>query len=170
MKVAVATVGAFDLEGEDVVNITVTQAVKDRISNFLRNLYYIVLLVIVCAGLLAFIVLYELTEINITERVREIATVKVLGFYRGETAAYVFRENRVLTFLGALAGMPLGILLHRFVMSQIKVDMVSFIPHIAALTCDFALVLTFIFEAVVHLCMRRRIARIPMAESLKSVE
>ncbi|MBR4744462.1 MAG: FtsX-like permease family protein [Oscillospiraceae bacterium] len=162
--------GAMLLDCEDVVNVTVTQAVKDRISNFLRNLYYIVLLVIVCAGLLAFIVLYELTEINITERVREIATVKVLGFYRGETAAYVFRENRVLTLLGALAGMPLGILLHRFVMSQIKVDMVSFIPHISALTYVFALVLTFIFEAVVHLCMRRRIARIPMAESLKSVE
>ena len=84
--------------------------------------------------------------------------------------SYVFRENRVLTFLGALAGMPLGILLHRFVMSQIKVDMVSFIPHISALTYVFALAMTFLFESVVHLVMRRRIARIPMAESLKSVE
>ena len=162
--------GAVLLDIEDVVNVTVTQAVKDRIDSFLRNLYYIVLLVIVCAGLLAFIVLYELTEINITERVREIATIKVLGFYRGETASYVFRENRVLTLLGALAGMPLGVLLHRFVMDQIQVDMVSFIPHIAPLTYAFALLLTFLFAALVHLFMRRRIAKIPMAESLKSVE
>ena len=162
--------GAMLLECEDVVNVTVTRAVRDRIASFLHNLYYIVLLVIVCAGLLAFIVLYELTEINITERVREIATIKVLGFYRGETAAYVFRENRVLTLLGSLAGIPLGILLHRFVMGQIKVDLVSFVPRIALLTFVFALVMTFLFEAVVHLFMRRRIARIPMAESLKSVE
>ena len=77
---------------------------------------------------------------------------------------------RILTLLGSLAGIPLGILLHRFVMSQIKVDLVSFVPRIALLTFVFALVMTFLFEAVVHLFMRRHIARIPMAESLKSVE
>lgn len=150
--------------------MTVSQAVKDRIAGFLGNLDYIVLLVIVCAGLLAFIVLYELTEINITERTREIATVKVLGFYRGETASYVFRENRVLTLLGSLAGIPMGFLLHRFVMSRIKVDMVYFVPRVSPLSCLFAFLLTCVFAALVHLAMRRRIAGIPMAESLKSVE
>ena len=162
--------GALFLDREDVISVTVTQAVKDRIADFLRNLNYIVLLVIISAGMLAFIVLYELTEINITERTREIATIKVLGFYRGETASYVFRENRVLTLLGALAGLPMGFFLHRFVMSRIKVDMVYFIPRISTRTYIFALLLTFGFMAVVHLAMRRRIAGIPMAESLKSVE
>lgn len=162
--------GALLLDREDVVNVTVSRAVKDRIAGFLGNLDYIVLLVIVCAGLLAFIVLYELTEINITERTREIATVKVLGFYRGETASYVFRENRVLTLLGSLAGIPMGFLLHRFVMSRIKVDMVYFVPRVSPLSCLFAFLLTCVFAALVHLAMRRRIAGIPMAESLKSVE
>lgn len=162
--------GALFLDREDVANVTITQAVKDRIAGFLHNLNYIVLLVIVCAGLLSFTVLYELTEINITERTREIATVKVLGFYRGETASYVFRENRVLTLLGALAGLPMGYCLHRFVISRIKVDMVYFIPRISLRTYFFALLLTFAFTAVVHLFMRRRIAGIQMAESLKSVD
>lgn len=162
--------GALFLDREDVVNVTITQAVKDRIAGFLHNLNYIVLLVIVSAALLSFTVLYELTEINITERTREIATIKVLGFYRGETASYVFRENRVLTLLGALAGLPMGYFLHRFVISKIKVDMVYFVPRISLRTYFFALLLTFAFTSVVHIFMRRRIAGIPMAESLKSVE
>ena len=88
--------------------------------------YCIVLLIIICAGSLAFIVLYNLTNINITERIREIATIKVLGFYPSETASYVFRENIFLTAIGGGAGLLLGKWLHWFVMEQINIDMVSF--------------------------------------------
>ncbi len=162
--------GAKLLERDRVANVTVTAEVRNRIGGFLENLNYIVLLVIVCAGLLAFIVLYNLTNINITERTRELATIRVLGFYKNESASYVFRENRVLTLLGALAGLGMGYFLHAFVMDQIKVDMVSFHVHISPLSLFYSLILTFVFEFLVHLLMRRKINRIPMAESLKSVE
>ena len=87
----------------------------------IRDRNYIVLLVILCAGCLAFIVLYNLTNINITERIREFATITVLGFYPSETAAYVFRENTILTAVGAAAGIVLGRYLHAYVMSQIRI-------------------------------------------------
>ena len=115
-------------------------------------------------------VLYNLTNINITERIREIATLKVLGFYQNETAQYVFRENIVLTFLGMLVGLGLGILLHRFVMAQIIVDLVHFKVNITPLSYVYSIVLTFLFTFLVNLVMRRKLEKINMAESLKSVE
>ena len=115
-------------------------------------------------------VLYNLTNINITERIREIATIKVLGFYPNETAQYVFRENMVLTFFGMTLGLGLGILLHRFVMLQIHVDMVYFNIQILPMSFLYGVVLTFVFTFAVNLFMRRKLERINMAESLKSVE
>ena len=99
----------------DVTNVTLFNDLSVRMSKMMSSLNYIVLLVIICAAGLAFIVIYNLTNINITERIREIATIKVLGFFRRETSAYVLRENLVLTLLGAIAGLGLGVLLHRFV-------------------------------------------------------
>ena len=131
---------------------------------------YIIWLVIISAGALAFVVLFNLSNINITERQREIATIKVLGFYRRETSSYVFRENMVLTLLGSLVGLPFGYLLHRFVMSQIKIDLVSFNVRIAAVSYIIAVVITFVFAFIVELFMRKKIDRIDMAESLKSIE
>ncbi|MGN0556627.1 MAG: ABC transporter permease, partial [Acutalibacteraceae bacterium] len=130
----------------------------------------IVLLVILCAGALAFVVIYNLTNINITERRREIATIKVLGFYPGETAMYVFGENFVLTALGALLGIPLGRLLHLFVMSKINIDMVSFDVKVTALSVVFSVVLTFVFSVAVDFLMYFKLQKIDMAQSLKSVE
>ena len=131
---------------------------------------YIVILVTVCAAALAFIVLYNLTNINITERIREIATIKVLGFYANETASYVFRENLVLTALGAILGIPVGIWLHNFVMSQIKIDMVTFNIHIDGISFVYAMIFTFAFALFVDIVMYFKLARINMAESLKSIE
>ena len=158
------------LECEEVSAVSVNRDFMDRVNNMMGSLDYIVLLIILCAGALAFIVIYNLTNINITERIREIATIKVLGFYPGETASYVFRENVVLTAIGALVGQGLGVWLHRFVMSQIRVDMVSFDVRVLPASFCKSIVLTFVFMAVVDVFMYLKLERIDMAESLKSIE
>ena len=122
------------------------------------------------AGALAFIVLFNLSNINITERVREIATIKVFGFYPGETGSYVFRENFVLTLKGIVVGLPLGYLLHSFVMSQIQVDMVAFASKIMNISYLYSVLIVLAFLVIVDLVMRRKIDKIDMAESLKSIE
>ena len=158
------------LQLDSVLSVNVNREFRDRIEAMLSSLDYIVILVIFCAAALAFVVLYNLTNINITERLREIATIKVLGFYSTETAMYVFRENFLLTAVGALCGIPLGILLHRFVMSQIQVDMVSFHINIDAKSFLLSIVYTFVFAVLVDLVMIRKLERINMAESMKSIE
>lgn len=155
---------------EDVTSVTLFSEMKERLSKMMGSLNYIVILVIACAAGLAFIVLYNLTNINITERLREIATIKVLGFFRGETAAYVFRENVVLTLMGTVVGLLLGVLLHRYVMAQIVVDMVSFKSRILPVSFLYSVVLTFVFTVFVNAVMERKLEGINMAESLKSVE
>lgn len=155
---------------EGVSSVTVNADMKERIGTMMDSLNYIVLLVIACAAFLAFIVLYNLTNINITERIREIATIKVLGFYKKETASYVFRENIVLTAIGGILGLFLGRYLHAFVMAQIKIDLVSFDVHIAGLSYFFSIILTFAFAIIIHKGMSGKLDRIPMAESLKSVD
>jgi putative ABC transport system permease protein len=143
---------------------------RTRLNSMMSSLDYIVLIIIICAAGLAFIVLYNLTNINITERVREIATIKVLGFFRRETSAYVLRENLVLTAMGTAAGIGAGILLHRFVMAQIKVDLVDFGVKILPESYAYSIALTFIFNFIVNLFMEIKLERINMAESLKSIE
>ena len=128
------------------------------------------LTVILFAGALAFIVLYNLTNINITERAREIATVKVLGFYDPETDMYVFRENFVLTLLGVVVGLPMGVGLHAYVMAQIKLDLISFDVRIAPWSFVFSALLTLLFSVLVSLILRLKIRRIDMAQALKSIE
>lgn len=143
---------------------------KERLSKMMSSLDYIVLIVIVCAAGLAFIVLYSLTNINITERVREIATIKVLGFFRHETSSYVLRENLALTAFGTVVGLGVGILLHAFVMAQIRVDLVDFSVRILPKSFLFSTLLTFLFNFIVDLFMVLKLERINMAESLKSIE
>ena len=154
----------------DVAAVNISQDDMERFSSMMSSMDLIVAVIILCAAGLAFIVLYNLTNINITERVREIATIEVLGFYENETAAYVFRENTILTFLGALVGLVLGIFLHRFVMSQIVVDMVSFDVHVKQISFLYSLVLTMVFTWFVDRLMRKKIDAISMTESLKSVD
>lgn len=166
-----AHAAAAELSGDGaVMNVSVNQDIYDRIVVMLDSLNAIVLMIILFAGTLAFVVLYNLTNINITERAREIATVKVLGFYDPETDRYVFRENFVLTLSGVLVGLPMGIGLHAYVMSQIKLDMISFDIRIAPVSFVYAALLTVVFNLLVSMILRIKLRRIDMAQALKSIE
>ena len=140
------------------------------ILDMMKSMNYIIMLVVGCAGALAFIVLYNLTNINITERIREIATIKVLGFYPNETSAYVFRENLILTAIAAVVGLPVGKILHTFIIHQIKIDLMSFNMHIQPVSFLLSVVMTFIFAGIVNFVMYFRLEKISMTESLKSIE
>ncbi len=155
---------------EHVASVSVSDELSKRIDSMMESLNQIVLLVIFCAAALAFIVMYNLTNINITERLREIATLKVLGFYSGETAIYVFRENIILTALGCIAGLFMGYGLHRYVMYNINVDAVSFDVKILPPSYLYGVALTFLFALIVDLALSVKLEKIKMAESLKSVE
>ena len=155
----------------DIVSaVAVNADMLSQINKMMGSLDAVVLLVILCAGALAFIVIYNLTNINITERIREIATIKVLGFRPKETASYVFRENVVLTALGTIVGLGAGICLHRFVIANIDVDMVTFQPRVLPFSFVKSILLTFVFMVIVDVVMYLKLERINMAESLKSVE
>lgn len=162
--------GTLIMENDNVASVSITADMVDRIDAMMSSLNYVIVLVIGCAAALAFIVLYNLTNINITERIREIATIKVLGFYPGETASYVFRENLVLTGIGAVVGIPLGVWLHRFVMDKIDIDAVSFQIKILPVSYIGGILLTFVFAMVVNAVMYFKLQKINMAESLKSIE
>ena len=149
---------------------SVNQDSVERVDDMMSSLNAVVYVVILCAGLLAFIVLYNLTNINITERIREIATIKVLGFNAYETSRYVFRENVFLTLISAIVGIPLGKWLLYFVIDNININMIFFVPRITTMDYALAVVLTFVFAFVVDLAMRGRLAKVSMTESLKSVE
>ncbi len=153
-----------------VASVTVNADTMERVGNMMASLDLIVVVVVLCAAGLAFIVLYNLTNINITERIREIATIKVLGFYKKETASYVFRENILLTVLGALLGALLGVFLHRFVMSQIQVDLMSFDVYIKPVSYGYSILLTLVFTLLVNWGMSGKLEKISMTESLKSVD
>ena len=158
------------LSCDGVTAVTASRDMADRVGNMMSALDYVVWLIIGCSGALAFIVLYNLTNINITERIREIATIKVLGFYPGESASYVFRENLVLTAMGALIGLPAGVWFLRYVMSMVKIDAMYFPARVLPPSYAWALVFTFLFAAIVNTVMYFKLERIHMAEALKSVE
>jgi len=162
-------VSAVLMKADGVTAVTVNSDMLSRISQMMSCMNYIVIIIIICAGALAFIVLYNLNNINITERVREIATIKVLGFYPKETASYVFRENMVLTAIGCGLGLILGKWFHRFVMGEIQIDMVSFNVQINAVSYLFSVLLTMGFAWIVNCMMTGKLERINMAESLKSI-
>lgn len=155
---------------DKVTGVSVNADTMSRITNMLDRLNLIVVVIISCAAGLAFIVLYNLTNINITERIREIATIKVLGFYKRETSKYVFRENLILTFLGVILGMFLGKALHLFVMNEINVDMIAFDIHILPVSYAYSVLLTFVFAICVNAFMGRKLEKVSMTESLKSVD
>lgn len=130
----------------------------------------VVLVLIISAGVLAFVVIYNLTNINITERMRELATIKLLGFYDHELAAYIYRENMLLTVLGSLFGMLTGILMNKFVLTAAEIDTLKFLERISPLSFIISVVLTIVFSVVVNLAMYKRFDKIDMIESLKSAE
>ncbi len=163
-------ISAALMQIDNVASVTVNLDTLERFSGMLSSLDLIVLVIILCAAGLAFIVLYNLTNINITERVREIATIKVLGFNKKETATYVFRENMVLAAMGIAVGLVLGHYLHLFVMNEINLDMIAFDIHVRPVSFVYSVLLTFVFAWVVNRVMRRKLERISMTESLKSVD
>ena len=158
------------LDDELVSRMALSQDTRNSVDSSFSSLNIIVVLITLCAGALAFIVLFNLININIGERIREIATIKVLGFYNGESSAYVFREVNMLTVLGALLGLALGKLLHAFVMTQIRTDGICFDVRIAWQSYLFSLLLTFVFAVLVRIAMSYKLSRISMSESLKAVE
>lgn len=157
-------------ESSKVVAVIVTADTIDMVAKMMKSLNGVVVLIVASAALLAFIVLYNLTNINITERIREIATIKVLGFRRNEVYQYVFRENIMLTAISVLVGIPLGKILMVFVMNAIQVNMMYFEAIIKPWDYAAAAAMTFVFAFLVNLVLRKRLDNISMTESLKSVE
>ena len=164
------SVGAELMNNKSISVVSATIDTLDRVDSMMKSLNIIVYLVIGSAMALAAVVVYNLTNINIAERVREIATVKVLGFYKEETSAYVFRENILLAIMGAAVGLVLGKILHAFVMSEIVVDLITFDVRVTALSYALAFVLTVLFTFIINLLMGKKLDEISMTESLKAVE
>ncbi len=153
------------------VNSVITNEEElEGINEVIRNLYFIIFLMIASAALLAFVVLYNLNNINISERRRELATFKVLGFYHNELANYVYRENIILTVLGIIVGTIMGVILHRFVMFTVETDMYMFGRELRFSSIVLATILTVIFTVAVNVIMKKKLEKIDMIESLKSVE
>ena len=158
------------MNNKSISVVSATIDTLDRVDSMMKSLNIIVYLVIGSAMALAAVVVYNLTNINIAERVREIATVKVLGFYKEETSAYVFRENILLAIMGAAVGLVLGKILHAFVMSEIVVDLITFDVRVTAFSYILAFVLTVLFTFIINLLMGKKLDEISMTESLKAVE
>lgn len=158
------------LELPVVTNITYTSDLQKQLDDMLNSLNIVVFVLIVAAGLLAFVVLYNLNNININERQRELATLKVLGFLDMEVATYVYRENVLLTLLGSIAGVFLGIIMHRFVILTVEIDMIMFGRTINFTSFVYSTLLTLGFSAFVNFVMFYKLRKIDMVESLKSIE
>lgn len=158
------------LQLDQVEGVTSLSQTQDSVSDMLQGLNAVVVLIVICASALAFIVLYNLTNINITERIREIATIKVLGFRDKEVNAYVYRENVVLTVIGMVVGLVLGVFLHAFVIVTAEVDMVMFVRTISPWSYVFAALLTLLFAGFVSFVTYFSLKKVDMIESLKSVE
>ena len=162
---------AADLMKTDgVMGVSFKTGVKATFATMLKSLLFVIVVLIVSAGALAFIVLYNLTNININERIREIASLKVLGFYDKEVSMYVFRETVILTLIGTLAGMVLGRFLVDFVVKTAEIDMVMFGREVHPMSFVLSAVITIIFALTVMLFMHRRLMKVNMVEALKSVE
>ncbi len=158
------------LESNGVSTLSLVEEMKNSFRSMVKSIDYIIVVLIISAGLLAFVVLYNLMNINITERERELATIKVLGFYEGEVGAYIFRETLILSLLGAAAGLVLGIFLHGFVVRTAEVDMAMFGREIYPSSFAYAAILTMVFSLIVCLAMFPKLRKINMVESLKSVD
>lgn len=153
-----------------VTSVSMNATAQAQVNDMLGNLNVIIAVMILAAGLLAFIVLYNLNNINITERHRELATLKVLGFYDGELAAYVYRENVILTLFGTVLGILLGFILHWFVMQTVETEMIMFGVEMRFMSYVYAVLLTVLFAVIVNALMIFRLKKVDMIESLKSVE
>ena len=158
------------LKNSRISSVKFTTGISKNFNDIIVSLNYVVLVLIISAGALAFVVLYNLTNINVTERIREIATIKVLGFYDGEVVSYIYRENIILTVIGMALGLVLGIFLHRFIVVTAEVEYVMFGREIKPLSYVYSAVLTIVFSSLVNLVMYFRLKKVDMVESMKSVD
>ena len=157
-------------EIDAITGVTKLSNMENNITGALDCLNYIIWLVVFFSGALAFIVIFNLTNINIGERRREIATVQVLGFYSKETEAYVLKENLILSVIASILGLPLGKLFHMAVMSMVKIDLINFSNMIKPVSYLLAFVFSILFAVLVNRFMKRQINKVNMAESLKAVK
>ncbi len=158
------------LKNEDVLAVTYSEDGGDKFRDLVDSLSLIVVAIIASAGALAFVVLFNLSNINVNERIRELATIKVLGFYDGEVAAYIYRENMISTLMGTAAGLVMGIFLEKFVVKTAEVDAVMFAPGIPFYCFAAAAALTLLFALLVNVTLYFRLKKIDMAASLKAIE
>ena len=163
-------VGKNLLKEDGVLNVSYMSDMEQQLDDMLRSLNLVIGVLIISAGMLAFVVLYNLNTVNIAERKRELATLKVLGFYDKEVAEYVYRENILLTFIGAALGCILGKVLHLFIIETVEVDTVMFGRIIHGTSYLYSLVFTVLFSLIINGIMYFKLRRIDMVESLKSVE
>jgi putative ABC transport system permease protein len=152
---------------ESVINYS---GIVEQFTNMIKALDYIIIVIIITAGSLAFVVLINLTQVNISERIREIATLKVLGFRTGEVNAYIFKEIFLLTLIGRIVGLPLGVIEHRFIMGVIDMEMIKFGTTVKFMSFVYAFRVTIVFSLIVLFITRKSLREIEMIESLKSVE
>ena len=155
---------------DEVSSVTYVDELQENVATMIESLSLVIVVLIVAAGMLAFIVLYNLNNINMIERRRELATLKVLGFYDGEVGMYVYRENILLTIFGIVAGVVLGIVLHRFVILTCEIDMLMFGRFISSKSYIYSMLLTGLFSFLVNWGMFFKLRKIDMVESLKSAE
>ncbi len=153
-----------------VLGVTFSNTISDMLADMLKSLNIVMIVLIVSAAILAFIVLYNLTNINVSERIRELSTIKVLGFYPKEVTMYVYRENIILTLLGILVGFIFGFFLHQFVIQTAEVDNMMFSPTITWPSYLYSAILTLLFSTIVMIAMHYKLKKIDMIEALKSVE
>ena len=154
----------------EISAVAYTSQIETSFQNTFDSIGIVVLILIVCSGLLAFIVLYNLSIINITERLREIATIKVLGFDDLEVSAYIFRENIILTIIGIIEGLLCGIVLHQVVISMAEVDIIMYGRGLPSSCFLYAAALAFVFSMTVNLLLHKKLQKVDMVESLKSIE
>ncbi len=155
---------------EDYSSTSDFLALIDQFETMIKALDFIILVIILAAGSLAFVVLFNLTQVNVSERTREIATLKVLGFREKEVDSYIFKEIMILSIIGGIIGFPLGLIEHHFVMNVINMDMVMFGMNISLFSYSISFVITFIFTLIVLFKTKKPLRQIEMVESLKSVE
>ena len=164
------SVGEAALKLDGALSVSYTTELRQQVDDMLQSLDIVIVVLIISAGMLAFVVLYNLNNINITERKRELATLKGLGFYDKEVTEYVYRENILLTLIGSVFGMLLGKILHRFIIVTVEIDSVMFGRNINTISFVYAFLLTVVFSLFVNGVMYFKLKKINMVESLKSVE
>ena len=158
------------LKDDSILAVSYASDGNAKFKDMISSLNSIVWVLIASAGLLAFIVLYNLSNINVNERIRELATIKVLGFYDREVSSYIYRENNISTILGIAAGLALGVVLEKFVIATAEVDIVMFAPGIPLWCFGMAAALTAVFTQIVNVLIHFKLKKVDMVECMKSVE